>query len=243
VGPAYFVGQFYGSGRVFYIGSGEMWRLRRIDEGYFEQFYTRLIRHVSQGRLLRQSSRGSLLVDKDRSLLGSTAEIRAQLTDAQLKPLKAAGVPLEVILPDRGVQTISLRANPGREGMFTGQITLLQEGAYRLELPVPDSPERIVRRIQVRLPDLERENPQRNDTLLGRIADGSGGRYYESMSDAWGPDADDPLVEHLRDRTRTSILASGPNPLSERPWLAAMMLILCGLLCGEWLVRRLLKLA
>ena len=26
--PAYFAGQFYGSGRVFYLGSGEMWRLR-----------------------------------------------------------------------------------------------------------------------------------------------------------------------------------------------------------------------
>jgi hypothetical protein len=241
--PAYFVGQFYGSGRVFYMASGEMWRLRRVDEGNFEQFYTRLIRHVSQGRLLRQSSRGSLLVDKDRSLLGSTADIRAQLTDAQLKPLKAAAVPLEVIQPDRGVQTISLRADPGREGMYAGQLTLLQEGAYRLELPVPDSAERIVRRIQVRLPDLERENPQRNDPLLSRIAAGSGGKYYETLGAAWGPEADDPLVDHLRDRTRTSILASGPNPLSERPWLAAMMLVLCGLLCGEWLVRRLLKLA
>jgi len=239
----YFVGQFYGAGRVFYMGSGEMWRLRRVEEGAFEQFYTRLIRHVSQGRLLRQSSRGSLLVDKDRALLGGTAEIRAQLTDAQLKPLKAANVPLEVIQPDRGVQTIALRADPAREGMYSGQLTLLQEGAYRLELPVPESAERIVRRIQVRLPDLERENPQRNDSLLGRIAAGSGGKYYSTLGAAWGPDADDPLVDHLRDRTRISIVSSGPNPLSERPWMAAMMLILCGLLCIEWLVRRLLKLA
>ena len=59
--PPYFVEQFYGSGRVFYMGSGEMWRLRRVDPDYFDQFYTKLIRHVSQGRLLRGSSRGVLL--------------------------------------------------------------------------------------------------------------------------------------------------------------------------------------
>ncbi len=242
--PAYFVGQFYGSGRVFYMGSGEMWRLRRVEESYFDQFYTRLVRHVSQGRLLRQSHRGSLLVDKERYLLGNTVEIRAQLTDAQLKPLRAPSVALDVIQPSRGVQSVTLRSDATREGMYAGQLTVLQEGVYRLELAVPESDrERLVRRIQVRLPDLERENPQRNDALLSRIATGSGGKYYPTVDAAWGPETPDPLVDHLKDRTRISIVTSGPNPESERPWLEAMMFVLCGLLCGEWLIRRLLKLA
>jgi hypothetical protein len=242
--PVYFAGQFYGSGRSFYMASGEMWRLRRVQESYFDQFYTRLVRHVSQGRLLRQSQRGSLLVDKDRYLLGNTVEIRAQLTDAQLKPLKAPTVAMEVIQPNRGVQNVVLRSDPGREGMYAGQVTVLQEGTYRLELLVLESDrERIVRRIQVRLPDLERENPQRNDALLSRIAAGSGGKYYSSIDAAWGPETPDPLVDHLKDRTQVRIVASGPNPESERPWLERMMLVLCGLLCGEWLIRRLLKLA
>lgn len=242
--PAYFVGQFYGTGRVFYMASGELWRLRRVEEGYFEQFYTRLVRHVCQGRLLRQSHRGSLLVDKDRYLLGNTVEIRAQLTDAQLKPLKARSVEMDVIQPNRLSQSITLRPDASREGMYAGQLTVLQEGVYRLELPVPKSDgERLVRRIQVRLPDLERENPQRNDALLGRIATGTGGKYYPSIDAAWGPETPDPLAGHLKDRTRISIVTSGPNPESEFPWLRMMMFVLCGLLCGEWLIRRLLKLA
>ena len=28
--PVYMAGQFYGAGRVFYLGSGEMWRLRAL---------------------------------------------------------------------------------------------------------------------------------------------------------------------------------------------------------------------
>ncbi len=55
--PVYMAGQFYGAGQVFYLGGGEMWRLRRIDPAYFEVLYTKLIRHVSQGRILRGSAR------------------------------------------------------------------------------------------------------------------------------------------------------------------------------------------
>lgn len=242
--PVYFAGQFYGSGRVFYMGSSELWRLRRHDEGYFERLYTRLIRHVSQGRLLRQSSRGTLLVDKDRYLLGGTAEIRAQLTNAQLQPLVAPSVSLEVFQPDGKVQTIRLRADPSRPGLFAGQITLLQEGDYRLELPVPESDnERLTRRVQVRLPDLERENPQRNDALLSRLAEGSRGRYYRDLETALAPGTSDTLAAQLRDCTRTSILTEAPNPAWEQFWRQVMMFGLCGVLCLEWLIRRLMKLA
>ena len=58
--PIYMAGQLYGAGRVFYEGSGEMWRLRAMDESYFEQFYTKLLRYVSQGRMLRGSRRGNI---------------------------------------------------------------------------------------------------------------------------------------------------------------------------------------
>ena len=52
VQPIYMAGQFYGSGRVFFMASGEMWRVRAVDDTYFEQFYTKLIRWAAEGRLL-----------------------------------------------------------------------------------------------------------------------------------------------------------------------------------------------
>ena len=85
--PPYFVEQFYGSGRVFFMGSAETWRLRRNDPVYFEQLWTKLVRHISQGRLLRQSSRGSLLLGHERYLVGNSVEVRAQLTNARLQPV------------------------------------------------------------------------------------------------------------------------------------------------------------
>ncbi len=112
--PVYAAGQFYGSGRTFYLGSGEMWRLRAEDDAYFERLYTKLIRHVSQGRLLRGSHRGILLVERDRYLLGGTVDVRAQLTNARLQPLQAPRVTLEVSLPDNALETVTLAADPAR---------------------------------------------------------------------------------------------------------------------------------
>ncbi len=272
----YFAEQFYGSGRVFYAGSGEMWRLRGVDDAYFERFYTHLIRHVSAGRVLRQSSRGALMVDRDRYMPGGTVQIRARLTDAQLDPLEAARVPLNVIGPDGSVRTVMLQPSASRPGMFAGQLTVLGEGTYRLDLPVPESAdERLTRRIKVTLPDLERRNPRRNDKLLSRIARATGGAYYPELEPAVDSGGAEPLVAKLKDRTKTIIQTASCEPptlaralrqglpaglwrqawfsgLMEHRWVRPLvdqtvlwwlMVVLCGSLCCEWLVRRLSKLA
>ncbi len=238
-------GQFYGSGRTFYLGSGELWRLRRQDTGYFDQFCTRLIRHVSQGRLLRQSARGTLVIDKEKHLVGSTVQIRAQLTNSQLQPLAAPTVPLELINQSGGkVQTVTLRPDASRAGMYSGQFTAVQQGRYHLELLIPESDnERLTREIEVRLPQLEQENIQRNDALLARLAEETGGEYYRELDAAMNPSSRDPLVPKLKDRTKTSILTEAPSREWQEMFMRWAMFSLCSVLCLEWLIRRLLKLA
>ena len=109
-------------------------------------------------------------------------------------------------------------------------------------MPESDN-ERLTRRVQVKVPELERENPQRNDALLASIAknSGPGGRYYIGMNSIFG--GEHPLVKELKDRTTTVIQPEAPDPKSEEEWLKWMMIALCGLLCLEWLIRRLVKLA
>ena len=65
------------------------------------------------------------------------------------------------------MQTVALRPDPVRAGAYLGQFPAVKEGTYRLELPVPESGgERLSRRVQVKVSDLERENPRRNDALF-----------------------------------------------------------------------------
>jgi hypothetical protein len=242
--PVYMAGQFYGSGRTFYLGSAEMWRLRRQETGFFDQLYTRLIRHVSRGRLLRQSTRGTLAVDKEKHLVGSAVQIRAQLTNLQLQPLVVPTLALEVIDQKGKVQTVMLRPDPGRAGTYAGQFSGVQAGRCRLELPVPDSDnERLTREVEFRLPHLEQENVQRNDALLAHLALETGGKYYQELDNALSPSATDPIAGQLKDRTKTSILIGKPSQTLEEEFLKWAMFSLCGVLCLEWLIRRLSKLA
>jgi len=215
-----------------------------LNDAYFEQFYTKLIRHVSQGRLLQGSSRGMLLVDRDRYLLGNTVVVRAQLTNLPFEPLDLPGVSLKVIRPDSIVDDLQLTPDPARKGMYLGQFTALQEGTYRLELPLPQGDsEQLSRRIQVRVPDLERENPERNDALLSEIAKSTGGLYYVGADAVLGSRGMPPLANQLPDRTEVTYLAGVTDRDFDERWTRLLLLVICGSLCLEWLIRRLSKLA
>jgi hypothetical protein len=243
--PIYMAGQLYGAGRVFYQGSGEMWRLRAMDESYFEQYYTKLLRYVSQGRMLRGSRRGYLSVDRDSYLLGSVVDVEARLTDAQHNPLKKPKVVAEVTPQDGAPVMVPLLADPNRKGMFRGQFIAVQPGPVRIELPIPDSDEDpLSRQIMVKVPDLEKDNPQRNDALLSEIANRTKGRYYIGIPAALGADGKlPPLAAQLKDQTRMTIRSGDRDKPWERLWGTWLLCGICGALCLEWLIRRLSRLA
>lgn len=239
--PVYMAGQFYGAGRVFYMGSGETWRLRSLDVGYFEALWTKLVRHVSQGRLLRGSQRAVLLVERDKYQLGDSVAVRAQMKDTQLEPMTIPTVELEVITPSADRVPVTLTKSDSEPGMYDAQFPVYQEGTFRLRLESPDSAEDVAERtIEVKLPQLESENTQRNDALLEEIAKKTGGQSYINLDPAIKPDEGVSIFAALPNAERTLILADRPQSLWDNQWT---LLAIVGVLCIEWLVRRLSKLA
>lgn len=243
--PVYFADQFYGAGRVFYMGSGELWRLRTLDPGYYERLYTQLVRHVSQGRLLRGSSTGRLLVERDRYFVGDTVVVRAQLSTPDREPLAVPRVSARVTGPNNAGMNVELIADESRPGNFVGQFTVSNEGSYRIELSPPGDPgDSLVKRITAAVPDLEFAETRRNEELLTAIAARSGGKYYASPQlAATGDSALPPAGELIGSRAETKILRGKPDAgfaESLNRWLLG---VICGALCAEWLLRRLLKLA
>lgn len=246
--PIYLAGHFYGAGRVFFQASGEMWRIRAIDETYFERYYTKLLRWVSQGRLLRDSVHGVLLVDKDRCLLGDTIVVQAILTDAQNEPLKDPEVTASLIQPDGNRTALTLRAVKGgaRDGTYAGQFTAVQQNDYRLELQPPQAEldELLVREVRVRPPEVEIEKPELNRPLLTDIALATGGDYYGGIDAAVGQaGGQPPLTNVLQAQDHVTFLPGTPDRDFERRLMAWLMGLICGVLAFEWLLRRLSRLA
>ncbi len=247
--PIYMAVHRYSASPVLYLGSAETWRLRRVDPGYFDQFWTKCIRFVAQEHLRRQSSRGSLSIDRGSYNVGTSVEVRAQLKNSSLQPLTSPSITLYVTRDGIDRQALSMPADPSRLGRFVVELPVVRPGEYRLEVIVPETAdERMSQTFRGVVPKLEEENPQRNVALLREIAGKTQGEYYNDLSVALSdPQADAPaspsLVDRLKDVSRTESIPLTPKPEEEEKWLKWMLVALCCVLSLEWLVRRLAKLA
>jgi hypothetical protein len=243
--PYLLVEHAVGAGRVLYLGSGEFWRLRAVNPPYFTRLYTQLVRHVAQARLLRDSKRGVLMVDHDngRYMLNDVVEVRAQLTDAKAEPLKAREVLLRVSTPDKSTESVKLVADPTLPGNFRGLFPVRQIGTFRLDVTIPDGDQKAeklpTRRIQVRVPVKESDDVRLNEALLRSLAESTGGTYYGGV-DAVLAASSPTFYAKLPDRTLTTPRLAKPVSLWDNQWMLAAV---CSVLCLEWLIRRVSKLA
>ena len=234
--PILMASQFYGSGRVLYLGTAELWRLRSVDEEYYDRFWTKAVRQIGQGRMNRGASRGMLLLERQQYVLGQTVRVRAQLLDSQYRPYHADSVPLGIFDPQgkARVPLMKLLPDGNRPGQFVGNFRVSLPGTYRLEIPVPESQDRDVRKIDVLLSNLESTDPRQNAQLLRELVRDTGGAYL-TLEEAVGQ-----LPQRLPNRGETYLVDERLRTLWDRQWV---MYLLVGLLSLEWLMRKLLKLA
>lgn len=234
--PVLLASQYYGAGRVIYLGSPEMWRMRSIDEVYYDRFWTKTIREAGQARLKRGNNRGTLLLERNQFVLGQTVRVRAQLTDPQFNPLIAPSVLAEVFDPTGRplVPPVRLQQDSNRTGQFVGSFRVSSPGVWRIDVPIPQSGEQLSEKIDVVLPNLETDNARQNAQLLRLIAQDTGGAYV-SLSEAATE-----IPARLPNRGEEFQIDQQLRTLWDREWL---MYLLIGLLSIEWLTRKLLKLA
>jgi len=240
----YLAGQLYGGGNVLYVGSGELWRLREIDEACYERLMPQLVRHVSQGRLMRGTQRVRLLVDRDRHPVGGTVQLRLVMAD---EPRLAAGRPpvCRAIGPDETTVTVPLEAEPDRPGTLQGSFVAGREGAWRIEVePAAGLTEQpLVHRIQVQLPDRELVRPRLDRPLLEQLASRTGGVARFPKPADWSPALAAELAATLPDRSRREYETGPPDADFKRQLNTVLLAAGVGFLCLEWVIRRLAKLA
>ena len=235
--PIVLASQFFGAGRVLYLGSAELWRLRSLEEDFYDRLWIKMLREVGQGRLLRGTNRGILLLEKTQYPLGATVQVRARLLDPQFKDYQAERVAFEVFDPTGKPLTPAptLLADKTRPGHFGGAFVATLPGNYKLELPIPESNDLLKGSVSIRLPNLEFDHPEQNEQLLRALARKETGGVYLKLDEAALQ-----LPSLLPDRTTEKTRYGFPHTLWDRQWV---MYLLVGLLAAEWLTRKLLKLA
>ena len=286
--PIFMASQFYGSGRVYYVGSPEIWRLRRLSELHFDRFWLKIIQEAGQGRRKMGSSQTIEMMEES-VVIGQQLRARFRLQDPQGDPILNDEVLMKVFLPngDPLLPSPKLKRHdssidePSDE--YSASFRAEMPGEYRLEVLNPTESEPVIVRVQAESPQLEDRDRQQNAKLLTDLVRDTGGRYYplheafsleqkvaekrlnekETNSDASestaGPkNGEDSSSDNQSQGLRPEMfVVKAPSELlpnrSKSDWInkqlrtlwdrSNLMYLLIGLLCLEWLIRKLLKLA
>ncbi|MEI7863277.1 MAG: hypothetical protein WCJ21_11630, partial [Planctomycetota bacterium] len=125
-----------------------------------------------------------------------------------------------------------------------GSFVAAREGGWRIDVDLGGgSGDTLSRRVQAKLPDRELERPRLDRGLLERLATLTGGATHFLEEQPFGIEAAQALAARIPDRSRKEYETGAPDGAFKRRLNAWLMGLSVGLLCLEWIVRRLVKLA
>jgi hypothetical protein len=164
----------YGKGRVVFLASGEMWRLRQFRESFYERFWLKLARWASAGSRTRQNRRGVLVMGRQFTA-GNAIHVEAQLFGPSLEPLPKTTRPKITVTAAEGggKRDIELSAKPSQgewAGWFQAQFPVTKPGDYKLNLPIPNSGDVLRGKFSVKESNPELDNTRPDPGALYQMA-------------------------------------------------------------------------
>ncbi len=229
--------QPFGAGRVLFLGFDTTWRWRATAEPQFNRFWIQVVRYLAQVRTVAGNKRGAITLDRDAVNVGEYVKIEARVLDELFAAWTEPTVEAIVELPDGGRRPLLLSAIPGRDGWYSAQLAIEQEGTILLRVPLPgpatttqpDAPENNLRKyIRANRPDVEMRTLRLHEDVLRRLAEETGGRYL-TLAEA------ERLPESIEKATEVTPIAGPKLELWDRGWLLFVLALLLG---AEWFVRR-----
>src|SRR5262249_12180529 len=107
-------------GKTFYIGSGEMWRLRTFNEEYHQRFWVKLARFVSSGSGAKSFGRFSMAAEYVTGIIPIEVEVR----DKDGFPQSADAPPVATIRLSGGRESAEKHDEPGEGNKSAGATTV-----------------------------------------------------------------------------------------------------------------------
>jgi len=237
-GDLFLAGHAYGAGLVAWVGSGELWRLRGIEPAAHERLVTQLLRHVSQGRMMRGARRTRLIVDGDRCPVGVAVNVRV------VSGGSAAARPpaCRVVTPTGDERDVQLAPEPARPGTLVGSFVAAREGSWLVRVDA-EGDERLERRVEAHLPERELSQPTLDRSVLQRLASATGGSARFLADRAWSTADASALAAAFPDKSRHEYEAGGFDPVFKRRLNAFLLAAAVTCLSLEWICRRFARLA
>jgi hypothetical protein len=176
--------QYAGSGKVMYVGTDQLWRLRfKLGDRYHGRFWGQAIQFLALSRLLGENKRVRIEIDKtDQIRTGERVEIHANVLDPTYQPIAAEKYTIQLapVAKDSAetpVVDMALTPVPGSPGLFQGSHVFREEGRFTLKAKGGDARFANTLDVVVSASDLEALEPAMQESLLRKMSALSSGRY------------------------------------------------------------------
>jgi hypothetical protein len=177
----YIVSMPYGSGKVVWIGSGEMRRLRQYREAYFERFWTKLARYAGAGNLNRLNQRIVLVMGRTFSA-NNYINVEAQAFGRDMLPL-SQNSQLDVVFklpvgvfsseladPKNPPKLLPKPGSSDWNGWFAGRFLVRAAGEYGIEIKVRETGDTVSGKFIVKETNPELDNARPDFDALYAMA-------------------------------------------------------------------------
>jgi hypothetical protein len=229
----------YGSGRVVYVGTDEIWRWR-YGQGELlpERFWLQLIRMVGRESLAKEDKPAILEATPSRVTVQQPVRIQLTLLDQSLLDTAPESISLQLTTKPSasGIEyspiEMELRPETRGQGVYIGSWIPTRPGSWEIKaLNVTRHNEPLITRVQVTHPNDEYRDPRTNHASLARLSQETGGQTLDETSILDLPT----LLPNRKQR----LIREQTEPLWDTP---LALLIVLSLLTAEWIGRRLIRL-
>lgn len=223
--------QRFGRGKVaaLPIQDSWIWRMDAAiapDDQTHETFWRRLLRWLAESSL----SRVAVTLSADQVTPGEAFTIEAEVRDAAYLPVNDARPVAQVTMPSGAVAEVPLEWSAGRDGVYRGTVIASEPGRYTARVTVSDSAGEKSSDPALGLAGpMGREffGAEMQESLLRRVAEETGGRYYTPATVQSLPGD---LVY-----TEGGVTVQEEKELWDMPIVFVALLLLWG---SEWTLRR-----
>jgi len=218
--------QHFGRGKSFYCGVDETWRWRfKQGDRVFYRLWGQIVQYLGASHLAGEKQRVHLWTDRPVYSQGESA-----LVTVRAEELTGGERPTIVDeSEDGGRQRVTLSPSPGAEHVYEARVPLDMAGMHKLWIDGYLLDASAV--IEVRVPQLEQQDPAANTALMKEIAANTAGLSCR-------PGEFGALLDRM-DLSARTINEQQDVPLWDRPLL---VLLFVGVLAAEWVLRRLWQL-
>ena len=221
-----------GAGRVVHLASDESWRWRyEVADEIHQRFWNQVARWAMRLPFAVQSQYASL--DTGPAVIdgGRAVPVRALVKDSAGQPAQLDSLQAVVWLDGQSVATTTLLADPDYPGLYRGSFDNLPQGSFTIGIEAPGFSQealQVTSTVDVVVPPTEESlRLDRNDSLLSKLAEATGGLYV--------PEEQAERLWERMDLESSSRRVENDRQLSQSYW---WFIPLIALLAAEWWFRK-----